>query len=102
VLGRLGFGDGLWVCSVGLAVGLWVVAVGDGWFGSTVGFGLMLGLDCGGFSGGSFDFVVFLVEGLIFVCGGSIHCMLGCWVLFCRVKYGGKWKKKKTNCFIIF
>uniref|UniRef100_A0A2N9I0F7 RNase H type-1 domain-containing protein n=1 Tax=Fagus sylvatica TaxID=28930 RepID=A0A2N9I0F7_FAGSY len=27
--------------------------------------GLMLGLDCGGFSGGSFDFVVFLVEGLI-------------------------------------
>ena len=26
---------------------------------------LMLGLDCGGFSGGSFDFVVFLVEGLI-------------------------------------
>ena len=27
--------------------------------------GLMLGLDYGGFSGGSFDFVVFLVEGLI-------------------------------------
>jgi hypothetical protein len=30
VLWRLSFGDGLWVCSVGLAVGLWVVAVGDG------------------------------------------------------------------------
>ena len=29
------------------------------------GSGLMLGLDYGGFSGGSFDFVVFLVEGLI-------------------------------------
>ena len=32
--------------------------------------GLMLGLDCGGFGGGSFDgrfdFVVFLVEGFIF------------------------------------
>jgi hypothetical protein len=43
VLGRLGFGDGLWVCSVGLAVGLWVVAVGDGWFGSAVGFGFDVG-----------------------------------------------------------
>ena len=33
---------------------------------------------------------------------GSIHCMwLGCWVLFCRVKYGGK-VEKKNNCFIIF
>uniref|UniRef100_A0A2N9HGE2 Uncharacterized protein n=1 Tax=Fagus sylvatica TaxID=28930 RepID=A0A2N9HGE2_FAGSY len=43
VLWRLGFGDGLWVCSVGLAVGLWVVAVGDGWFGSAVGFGFDVG-----------------------------------------------------------
>jgi hypothetical protein len=32
-----------WVCSVGLAVGLWVVAVGDGWFGSAVGFGFDVG-----------------------------------------------------------
>ena len=39
MLGQLGFGDGLWVCYVGLAqglaMGLWVVVVGDGWFGST-------------------------------------------------------------------
>ena len=28
VLGRLGFGDVLWVCYVGLAVGLWVCSVG--------------------------------------------------------------------------
>jgi hypothetical protein len=41
--------------------------------------GLMLGLDCGGFNGGSFDFVVFLVEGLILsavvqftVCGWNV------------------------------
>ena len=33
VLWRLGFGDSLWVCFVGLAVGLWVVAVGDGGLG---------------------------------------------------------------------
>ena len=36
-----------WVCSVGLAVGLavglWVMAVGDGWFGSAVGFGFDVG-----------------------------------------------------------
>jgi hypothetical protein len=30
----VGFGDGLWVCSMGLGMGLWFVAVGDGWFGS--------------------------------------------------------------------
>jgi hypothetical protein len=33
----------------------------------------MLGLDCGGFSGGSFDFVVFLVEGLVL--SAVVHCM---------------------------
>ena len=72
MLGRLGFGDGLWVCSVGLAVGLWVWPWVCGlwpWLMGGLGLqwvsGLMLGLDCGGFSGGSFDFVVFLVEGLI-------------------------------------
>jgi hypothetical protein len=60
--------------------------------------GLILGLDCGGFSGSSFDFVVFLVEGLI----------LSTVVLFCRREVWWesgkkkKKKKKKTNCFIIF
>ena len=87
MLGRLGFGDVLWVCYVGLAVGLWVWPrvwprvcgfvlwvwpwVCGLWPWVMGGLGLqwvlvlMLGLDCGGFSGGSFDFVVFLVEGLI-------------------------------------
>ncbi len=69
------------------------------------------------------DSVAALMDGLIlwWFCGcdgGSIHCMwLGCWVLFrwrelyvvvmlvlfCRVKYSGKVKKKKkTNVFKIF
>jgi hypothetical protein len=83
VLGRLGFSDGLWVCSVGLAVGLfcglwpWVMGgLGLQWVS-----GLMLGLDCGGFSGGSFDFVVFLVEGLIL---SAVVQFTVCWdVGFC-------------------
>ncbi len=54
--------------------------------------GLMLGLDCGGFSGGSFDFVVFLVEGLI----------LPTVVLFHRHEVWWESGKKKINCFIIF
>jgi hypothetical protein len=63
--------------------------------------GLMLGLDCGGFSGGSFDFVVFLVEGLIL---SAVVQFTVCWDGFCfaGVKYGGKVEKKKNNCFIIF
>ena len=57
----------------------------------------MLGLDCGGFSGSSFDFVVFLVKGLILfavvqftVCGWDV------WFCFAGVKYGGKVEKKKN------
>ena len=92
VLGRLGFGDGLWVwpwvCSVGLAVGLWVWPWVCGlwpWVMGGLGLqwisGLMLDLDCGGFSGGSFDFVVFLVEGLIL---SAVVQFTVCWdVGFC-------------------
>ena len=63
---------------------LWFVMVSDG-FRLMVDLGLrwvsalMLGLDCGGFNGGNFDFVVFLVEGLILsavvqftVCGWDV------------------------------
>jgi hypothetical protein len=64
-----------WVC------GLWPWVMGG--LGLQWVSGLMLGLDCGGFSGGSFDFVVFLVEGLI----------LSAVVLFCRREVW--WKKKK-------
>jgi hypothetical protein len=37
------WGGWVLVMVVGLAVGLWVVAVGDGWFGSAVGFGFDVG-----------------------------------------------------------
>uniref|UniRef100_A0A2N9GU91 Uncharacterized protein n=1 Tax=Fagus sylvatica TaxID=28930 RepID=A0A2N9GU91_FAGSY len=59
VLWRLGFGDGLWVCSVGLAVGLFC-GFGRGFVGLFCGFGRGF-VGCG--RGGGFDFV----------CGGSIH-----------------------------
>ena len=65
-----------WVC------GLWPWVMGG--LGLQWVSGLILGLDCGGFSGGSFDFVVFLVEGLI----------LPAVVQFAGVKYGGKVEKK--------
>ena len=88
-MGQLGFGDRLWVWP--WVCGLWPWVMGG--LGLQWVSGLILGLDCGGFSGGSFDFVVFLVEGLILLAV----------VQFAGVKYGGKVeKKKKTNCFIIF
>jgi hypothetical protein len=75
VLWRLGFGDGLWVWP--WVCGLWPWVMGG--LGLQWVSGLMLGLDCGSFSGGSFDFVVFLVEGLILsavvqftVCGWDV------------------------------
>ena len=65
-----------WVC------GLWSWVMGG--LGLQWVSGLTLGLDCGGFSGGSFDFVVFLMEGLI----------LSAVVLFCRREVW--WKKKRV------
>jgi hypothetical protein len=62
-----------WVC------GLWPWVMGG--LGLQWVSGLMLGLDCGGFSGGSFDFVVFLVEGLIL---SAVVQFTVCWdVGFC-------------------
>ncbi len=62
-----------WVC------GLWPWVMGG--LGLQWVSGLMLGLDCGGFSGGNFDFVVFLVEGLIL---SAVVQFTVCWdVGFC-------------------
>ena len=73
-----------WVCGFVLWVcGLWPWVMGD--LGLQWVSGLMLGLDCGGFSGGIFDFMVFLVEGLILfmvvqftVCVGIFGSVLPC------------------------
>ena len=88
------------VCGFVLWVWPWVCGLWP-WVMSGLGLqwvlGLMLGLDCGGFSGGSFDFVVFLVEGLILfavvqftICGWDV------WFCFAGVMYSGKVEKKKN------
>ena len=94
MLGWLGFGDGLWVCFVGLAVGLWVVAVGDGWFGSVW-----------------FDFLYLWGAGRRHGCG-RVGCRCGCgWVCisvgfvmsaWVWLRLWGKKRKKIIIVFIIF